>query len=195
MNIPVNIFLCVATAMSKDTTRYILNGIEVTPKKNGVTLCATNGMVIIAGYVGGENKIENPFIIPAHLVNYITAKTKMLEMGIANKTVSLNTGFTDFRATVIDGNYPNWRKTIKPTGDLIEHMPKGMSRQVLDVIFKAQAALEIKNRGISDVYCEDDRSNIGTHYMKLADDVVCAFAPLRGNSDDVRKFVWPDWAA
>lgn len=195
MNIPVNIFRCVAAAMSKDSSRYILNGIEVTPKKDGVVLCATDAAILIAAYVEGYFGIEESFIIPAHLVNYITSNAKILELAYVENRVILETGKTKFSALKVDGNYPAWRKIMKPSVYLIEHIPNGLSQQVIDAIFRAQAALGLprKDRGIHSVHCEGDKLK-GAHYMQLEKNVVVCFMPTRKALDDAAKFVWPEWA-
>lgn len=194
MNIPVNVFRAVASAISKDPTRYVLNGIEVAPKKDGVVLCATNGHILIFALVEGEHNFKDPFIIPSYLANYIGSKTDLLSVELMEETVFLKTRITQFGATVVDGNFPAWRTMMRPKAELAPSMPSGFSPIVTDVIYKAQKALGIprSHHGIHKVFGERGEP-AGVRYMQLGDNIVTCFMPTRKAAEDAGSFNWPEW--
>jgi len=193
MNIPVNIFRAVASAMSKDLTRYVLNGIEVVPKKDGVVLCATDGYILIFALIEGEHNFKDPFIIPAHLVKYIRLNTA-LAIYDAGTSVCLDTGKTEFKSVKVDGNFPAWRLMMKPKSELVPSMPTGLGWQVMETIIKAQVALGVPkgHRGIHQVFGEQG-SPAGVRYMQLGDNIVTCFMPTRKAAEDAGSFNWPEW--
>lgn len=125
-----NLFARVAVAQSTEAVRYYLQGVCIQPAGatgKGVTLVATDGHMLIAG---NDPKADAASLLPSGgiIVNLGKDGLKAARKG---GTVTINPvtgeasvqthGLTVWRSaasTLIDGNYPDWRR-ILPQGEMV----------------------------------------------------------------------------
>jgi DNA polymerase III sliding clamp (beta) subunit (PCNA family) len=129
IQINANLFARVAVAQSTDPGRYYLCGvcIQRNPRGEGVTLTATDGHCLLTAH----DPKADPAALPAAgvIVNLGKDGLKAARKGgtvtidPATGEASVQThGLTVWRSaasTLLDGNYPDWRR-ILPQGEMIE---------------------------------------------------------------------------
>lgn len=192
MTIPADILRAVSCSMSRKVERYVLCGVQVTPKKDGVVLCATNGCVLIAAYVEGSHDFDSSFIIPAKLIAYLGRSRAPVTLTFRDGCVHLALDGVTFSSKPVDGNYPNWKTVVKIQGELTRAMPSGISQKVTDILYGSLRALG-KSTEITDVH-RDGQNEMGAHYLSLSKDVFACFMPVRsGFGGEAQKFVLPEW--
>lgn len=186
----------VSYAASRDYTRYIICGIRIEPRgKHELVLVATNGRLAIAAFEKHEDHgLTEAITVPVDLFNAVqiprTSGEKFVRIDLLpNNRVELNGGKFGVTGALIDGDYPDWRKAIRPDKQIQKQMPGAIAAPVLEVIFKAQATYRKRSEcHISDVYSCDP---LGVHYMQLTENSFVAFMPMRGEE---KEFRYPDWA-
>lgn len=99
--------------VSTEETRYYLNGVLVTPAKDGgVLLVASDGraLICIRDAAGEADKDTIVRLAPKRARDLIAGASVIVDDGAA--TVD-GLGFFDGDPTVIDGTYPDWRKLLR----------------------------------------------------------------------------------
>lgn len=106
-------------AMSKDETRYILNGILFSLKSNQLTLVATDGRRLALYEIEEiqlpHNQQELEFIVPTKTVSELQRLLKErgeLTFSVTKNVVAFHLGTILITAKLIEGKYPNYRQVI-----------------------------------------------------------------------------------
>ena len=125
IQINANLFARVAVAQSTEPTRYYLNGvcIQPHPRGEGVTLTATDGHCLLTAH---DPKADAASLLPSGgiIVNLgkdglkAARKGNTLTIDPATGDASIDNVWRSAASTLIDGNYPDWRR-ILPQGDQI----------------------------------------------------------------------------
>lgn len=195
MNIPYKTLKAVSAAISKDESRYVLNGIEVMPRSNGIVLAATNGHVLIASYIEDQKHgIEKSFIFPRELLEMIK---KPVEETVSicysgNKITFENSNGIEISASPIDGIFPNWRKALNPDSPLVRCGVGAITETNAKVIFSAMRAINPGNKhnALSNTF--SDGQPTSARFVSLDENTFAMYAPCRYNEN--REFAWPGWA-
>ena len=144
--IPVEIFkegiAKTAYAMSRNETRYVLNGIFFSLKDGEFSLVATDGrrLAIFKGKLKNSLKSDREFILPAKAV---TELKKMLEgtdditLKVSQDEVSFEVGSTTLISKLIEGNYPDYEQVIPAEAKYLVKF----NREDLDAVVKRVALL------------------------------------------------------
>lgn len=119
--------------MSKDETRYVLNGMLFEQKGKSVVLCATDGRALGAYKLPVFPRKECSekllkFIVPATLISRIKVPKGTTEVDVEvllqdGKTlisVITGDGFS-IQCAAIDGTFPNWRQVV-PLDELVREV-------------------------------------------------------------------------
>jgi hypothetical protein len=132
IQINANLFARVAVAQSTEAVRYYLQGVCIQPAGatgKGVTLVATDGHMLIAG---NDPKADAASLLPSGgiIVNLGKDGLKAARKGgtvtidpvtgeaSVQSSVDQATIWRSAASTLIDGNYPDWRR-ILPQGDMV----------------------------------------------------------------------------
>lgn len=124
IQVNANLFARVAVAQSTEAIRYYLRGvcIQPHPRGEGVTITATDGRCLLTAH----DPKADPATLPAAgiIVNLgkdgLKAARKGLTVTIDPATggASVDNAWRSASSTLIDGNYPDWRR-ILPQGDQV----------------------------------------------------------------------------
>lgn len=100
---------------SNDETRYVLNGVNIEPVKNGNLVVATDGKRLGVLFVPGQPEAKS-FILPKWVMEFVPARIKELDIRMisANKGEINTTGHPMPTMTFdpIEGDFPKWRMVI-----------------------------------------------------------------------------------
>ena len=112
-----NMLNMTAFAMSRDETRYILNGVHILIKNNIMRMVATDGrrLALIEREVGLEKNIEKNIIIPAKTVQELLRNLKdegELLVSFSENQVMFNMGDIVIISRLIEGEFPNYEQVI-----------------------------------------------------------------------------------
>jgi hypothetical protein len=132
IQVNANLFARVAVAQSTEAVRYYLQGVCIQPAGatgKGVTLVATDGHMLIAG---NDPKADAASLLPSGgiIVNLGKDGLKAARKGgtvtidpatgeaSVQSSVDQATIWRSAASTLIDGNYPDWRR-ILPQGEMV----------------------------------------------------------------------------
>ncbi len=106
-----------AFAMSRDETRYILNGVHILIKKNMMRMVATDGrrLALIEREIGLEKNIEKNLIIPTKTVQELLRNLKdegELLVSFGENQVMFNLGDIVIISRLIEGEFPHYEQVI-----------------------------------------------------------------------------------
>jgi DNA polymerase-3 subunit beta len=112
-----NMLNMTAFAMSKDETRYILNGVHMTIKKNLLRMVATDGrrLALIEKEVGLEKNIEKSIIIPTKTVQELMRNLcdeGDLFISFGENQIMFSLGDILIISRLIEGEFPNYEQVI-----------------------------------------------------------------------------------
>jgi len=112
-----NMLNMTAFAMSRDETRYILNGVYIVIKKNFIRMVATDGrrLALIEREVGLEKNIEKNLIIPTKTVQELLRNLKdegEVQISFGENQVMFNLGDIVIISRLIEGEFPNYEQVI-----------------------------------------------------------------------------------
>jgi len=109
----------VASAMSNEETRYMLNGIYLHAVDESLRLIATDGRRLHANVSARETGISAGAIIPAFAVERLLGMIGddgdilvKLDEQKAYFSISRKDGDIEFITKVVEGNYPNWKQVL-----------------------------------------------------------------------------------
>jgi len=191
LTIPTNLLRAVSMACSKDSSRFILQNVQVNFRKNRIVLAATDGRLLMAAVVETKwNELcGESFLIPASLIRYIK-NVEEVTIEVDEDYVFLRDvdreGLSVSRKTVT-GTYPNW-KGVVPRGDLKEHSCP-VSRAVSDVLFSAMSVFKHKQNQVLEGYSVDG-DHMAPHVCHIDDNMFALYMPCRY---DDRKMEIPGW--
>lgn len=106
-------------AVSKDSQRYVLNGVYFIVEEGSLKMVATDGRRL--AYVmteGIDAKIKGKAIVPTKAVSDILRlisaenKTEDVKIGIADNQCAVEIGDITFLSTLIEGIFPNYEQVI-----------------------------------------------------------------------------------
>lgn len=141
LTIPVDMLRAVSYAAPSKDIRYHLNGVLVEVRNKHLTLVATDGHRLHAGYCGDVSAPDLRLSIPIG-----TVTTALRTCRNVDKTLALvdlgdegrRLGDVLFRP--VDGRFPDWRQIVPRRTDDAQHLPVLSGEYVADVQ-KAAAAL------------------------------------------------------
>lgn len=121
LNVNANLFRIAALAQSHEETRYYLNGVFIEPHRNGVTMTATDGRILVSIH-DETGTCEKPVIVqlPRHTLQSCKVTKKDLEprrlamSDLGNAFVRLcgkDVGVAS--QCIVDGAFPDWRSVVK----------------------------------------------------------------------------------
>ncbi|MBN1872419.1 MAG: DNA polymerase III subunit beta, partial [Candidatus Omnitrophica bacterium] len=104
-------------AMSRDETRYILNGVYMVIKKNNIRMVATDGrrLAMIEREVELPKQIDKKVIIPIKTVQELGKTLKdygSLSIAFGENQIMFNIGESLIISRIIEGEYPNYEQVI-----------------------------------------------------------------------------------
>ncbi|MDD2524051.1 MAG: DNA polymerase III subunit beta [Endomicrobiia bacterium] len=106
-------------AVSKDTQRYVLNGVYLITEEGSVKAVSTDGRRLAYICVEGiENKVTSKAIIPTKAVTDIlrliaaNEKVEEVKIGLTDNLVSVEIGDISFQSKLIEGVFPNYEQVI-----------------------------------------------------------------------------------
>ena len=114
-----------AFAMSRDETRYILNGVYMVIKKNLLRMVATDGrrLALVEREIAPEKGAEKNLIIPAKTVQELLRNLKDagdIQAAFGENQIMFNLGDMIIISRLIEGEFPNYEQVIpKETKDKI----------------------------------------------------------------------------
>jgi len=112
-------------AMSRDETRYILNGVYMVIKKNLLRMVATDGrrLALTEREISLEKNIEKNLIVPAKTIQELIRNLKEdgdLQISFGENQVMFNLGDTVIISRLIEGEFPQYEQVIpKETKDKV----------------------------------------------------------------------------
>ena len=140
VSINLNTLKSVAHAVGKEETRYYLMGVHLEAGKDGFTMVATNGHMLLCAFQPyGEHMPQDhmeSIIIPAGLIAKLKVKRNAdpwAELTINGLDLSFDYRGETFGGKAIDGCFPDWRRVVPSTvsgepaqfnGDYIATMQK-----------------------------------------------------------------------
>lgn len=197
ITIPWNILRALLQATSKDRTRYILQGIQVEPKsEKEVVLIATDGRILCAALIEADHSLEvgKSFIIPSELLKRCTLFRSPKDIAISKNgnAITLSDPKTSRGLQIsmeqIDGNYPNWRPVVKPSGILkpgtVDFFSCQITQTVLDIVRLARG----KKNATIETFCGDRKA---PHFVHVLENMFIVFMPIRSEKE---TFSVPSWA-
>lgn len=106
-----------AFAMSRDETRYILNGVYMVIKKNFLRMVATDGrrLALIEREIELEKSIEKNLIIPAKAIQELIRNLKDegdIRIAFGGNQVMFDLGDPVIISRLIEGEFPNYEQVI-----------------------------------------------------------------------------------
>lgn len=120
-------------AVSRDETRYYLNGIAMQWRDGKANFIATDGHRL-AWYHDGETAEFNDIIIPSSAAKQFISSLDEGEavLNVSERSVRLTFGDVVISSKVIDGTYPDWKRVLP------QNTPNSISLSSID----AKAAIE-----------------------------------------------------
>lgn len=122
VSINLNTLKSVAHAVGKEETRYYLMGVHLEAGKDGFTMVATNGHMLLCAFQPyGEHMPQNHManiIIPAGLIAKLKVKRNAdpwAELTINGLDLSFDYRGETFGGKAIDGCFPDWRRVVPGT--------------------------------------------------------------------------------
>lgn len=112
-----NILNMTAFAMSRDETRYVLNGVYMVIKKNLLKMVATDGrrLALMEQEISMEKSIEKKLIIPAKTIQELIRNLKEdgdLQISFGENQVMFDLGDIVIISRLIEGEFPNYEQVI-----------------------------------------------------------------------------------
>ncbi|MFA5068729.1 MAG: DNA polymerase III subunit beta [Candidatus Omnitrophota bacterium] len=109
-------------AMSKEETRYVLNGVCVEIEPNSIQIIATDGrrLAIIKKPHKSEIKENKTIIIPSKTVQEVFKTLKdegVVDMKLTPNQAVFRVGNTNIVSRLIEGEYPNYKQAIPKKSD------------------------------------------------------------------------------
>lgn len=104
-------------AMFPDESRYVLQGIGITPVDGKTEFVATEGH-LICSYQGEEISTEDA-IVPDDFVNaFLKIRMEgMVSVLISDGAIKIESESTTLQGKLIEGQYPNWRQAVPERSD------------------------------------------------------------------------------
>ncbi|MEA3305220.1 MAG: DNA polymerase III subunit beta, partial [Candidatus Omnitrophota bacterium] len=104
-------------AMSRDETRYVLNGAYLVMAKNTIRVIATDGrrLALIEREIELPGHVDKKFIIPAKTVQELNRNLKEegeLSLSFGNNQIMLNLGGSIIISRLIEGEFPDYEQVI-----------------------------------------------------------------------------------
>jgi DNA polymerase-3 subunit beta len=106
-------------AVSKDSQRYVLNGVYFIADESNLKMVATDGRrLAYINLEGIDSKIKGKAIVPTKAVNDIIrlisseTKTEDIKIGITENQCAVEIGDITFLSTLIEGIFPNYEQVI-----------------------------------------------------------------------------------
>jgi DNA polymerase-3 subunit beta len=106
-------------AVSKDSQRYVLNGVYFIAEEDSLKIVATDGRRLAYVTEGLDTKIKGKAIIPTKAVNDMLRlissaddKIEEIKIGIAENQCAAEIGDIIFLSTLIEGVFPNYEQVI-----------------------------------------------------------------------------------
>jgi DNA polymerase-3 subunit beta len=122
VSINLNTLKSVAHAVGKEETRYYLMGVQLEAGKDGFTMVATNGHMLLCAFQPyGEHMPQDhmaSFIIPASLIAKLKVKRNAdpwAELTINGLDLSFEYRGETFGGKAIDATFPDWRRVVPGT--------------------------------------------------------------------------------
>jgi DNA polymerase-3 subunit beta len=122
VSINLNTLKSVAHAAGKEETRYYLMGVHLEAGKDGFTMVATNGHMLLCAFQAyGEHMPQDHMpsvIIPAALIAKLKVKRNAdpwAELTINGLDLSFEYRGETFGGKAIDGTFPDWRRVVPVT--------------------------------------------------------------------------------
>jgi DNA polymerase III sliding clamp (beta) subunit (PCNA family) len=141
VSINLNTLKSVAYAVSKEETRYYLQGVHLEAGKDGFTMVATDGHKLLCAFqTYGEHMPQDhmaSFIIPASLIAKLKVKRNAdawAELTVNGLDLSFEYRGETFGGKAIDATFPDWRRVVpkETSGELAQFNP--------DILATIQAA-------------------------------------------------------
>jgi hypothetical protein len=141
VSINLNTLKAVAHAVSKEETRYYLQGVQLEAGKDGFTMVATNGHMLLCAFQPyGELAPSDhmaSIIIPASLIAKLKVKRNAdawAELTVNGLDLSFEYRGETFGGKAIEATYPAWRNVVprEVSGELAQFNP--------DILATIQAA-------------------------------------------------------
>jgi DNA polymerase III sliding clamp (beta) subunit (PCNA family) len=132
VSINLNTLKSVAHAVGKEETRYYLMGVHLEAGKDGFTMVATNGHMLLCAFQPyGEHMPRDhmeSIIIPAGLIAKLKVKRNAdpwAELTINGLDLSFEYRGETFGGKAIDGTFPGWRNVVprECSGEIGHHDP------------------------------------------------------------------------
>lgn len=200
MILPYKTLKMVACAASDDEIRYSLNGVHIEPySPDELVIVASDGRVLIAAFEKCEQHgLTEEITIPTDLIRRVKIRrtTTHVEVNLLpNRRVEVCGDGYGYTGRLINGHYPVWRKSTRPTKPLVRCMPEAIGFPVLNIIQNALVASGVKKKDacIQDVYAAEKD---GVHYMQLTENAFLCFMPMRYDPEDskAQRLIIPEWA-
>jgi DNA polymerase-3 subunit beta len=104
-------------AMSRDETRYILNGVYVIIKKNSIQMVATDGrrLALMERSIDLPKNIDKKIVVPVKAVQELHRNLKdegELSLVLGNNQAMFNVGDCIIITRLIEGEFPNYEQVI-----------------------------------------------------------------------------------
>lgn len=132
VSINLNTLKAVAHAVGKEETRYYLTGVHLEAGKDGFTMVATNGHILLCafqpyGEYAPQDHMES-IIIPAGLIAKLKVKRNAdpwAELTINGLDLSFDYRGETFGGKAIDGTFPAWRNIVprETSGVIAQYNP------------------------------------------------------------------------
>jgi len=143
----------VSPHVSKDATRYVLNGVFFEFTENSLRMTATDGIRlftqdVIAGTFNGK---KSSFIVPTDIVKSILAipadkkNPADVEIYFKDERIFVKCGEFQVFGKRIDGNYPNYRAVLPDSRDTIHSLSINRA-ELIEALEKNCKALDKKNK-------------------------------------------------
>ncbi len=177
-------------AMSRDETRYILNGVLFIIKPAYIRLVATDGRRLAVA----EHKIQLPktqerkFIVPTKTVNELVrllSDAGEVKMSFGENQVAFDIGATKVVSRLIEGDFPNYEQVIpKESKDKLRASKNGLMSALKRVaLFTNQDSMAVKMEfgkdkivlSKSTPYIGEVREDVGVEYK--GKDISIGFNP------------------
>lgn len=104
---------------SNDETRWLLNGVNIEPVKNGNLVVATDGRRLGVLFVAGE-PVKQSFVLPKWVMEFVPYRIQELSIELVSpKEGTIKTAGHNPMPTMtfepIEGIYPKWRQVVPKT--------------------------------------------------------------------------------
>jgi DNA polymerase-3 subunit beta len=137
-------------AVSDDETRYFMNGVFCEKQENKLIMVGTDGrrLAYIEREAGSEIKDFTGIIIPPKVLNILLKRAGdegMVSISITDKTIFIKFGSYNLSSTLIEGQFPNYRRVIPETQT---HSFTLSRLEMLDALKRVSLLVEQKSRRI-----------------------------------------------